>query len=153
MADSTRHQIMDAVIEALEGITKLAGYETTVKKVSEQWVPYTEMDLKDVPAIFPLDADESKEYISIGIGEDAVEAELGILCTCYVFDAKNDTRLKRTNMMRDVEKALCNNSAVDALIEFIEPGDVVTEKGSIQDWSIWEQNFKITYRYSSTAGG
>jgi len=153
MANSTRHQIMDAVLTALEGISTGAGYQTTVKHVSENWIPYTEMELKNVPAVFPVDSDESKEYVAIGIGADAVEAVLTILCTCYVYDAKNDTRLKRTNLMRDVEKAICNNAALDALIEFIEPGDVTTDRGTIKDWSIWEQQFQITYRYSSTLGG
>jgi len=154
VANSIRHQIMDAVIDALEAITTGGGYQTNVAYVSEVYQGYQELDLKKTPAVFPIDTDEQKRVDAIGVGTtDEMVSELTIACTCIVHDRTNDTRLKRTNLIRDVEKALMNNTALAALIEYIAPIDVVTDHGTIPNYSIWDQSFMITYIYDSTNGG
>ncbi len=138
---------MDASIAALEGITVL-------KLVSEQLQAYDQIDKKDLPAAFPIDGDERKSYAQINIGStDNIEAELELMVTCVVFDRFDVTRQKRTDLIRLVEKALMNDTALLALILFIEPVNVVTDKGTIPNFSVWDQTFTITYRYSSVDGG
>ena len=154
MADSIRKQIMDAVIDALKGISQVNGYQTNVRYVSERWIGYDEVPAKNIPAVFPVDTDEEREPLQVGIGTtDDTQATLTVVCTCIVYDRYNETMQQRTDLMRDVEKALVNNAALAALISYIEPSSITTDGGSITNYSVWDQTFLITYVYGSTAGG
>ena len=82
-----------------------------------------------------------------------IQAVLEMIVTCIVYDRFNVTRQARTDLMRDVEKALLNDTALDALILFIEPMGVITDKGMVPNFSIWDQSYRITYRYDSDNGG
>lgn len=145
---------MDAVIDALEGITVANGYETEVEKVSESLESYEQIDKKDLPAIFPIDADEPREYAVMPDSSDLdIQAALEVIVTCVVFDRYNNTRQQRTDLMRDVGKAMLNDTALEALILYIEPMGVVTDKGTIPNFSIWDQSYRITYRFDSADGG
>ena len=154
MANSVRHQIMDAVTDALEGIKIADGYQSDVRKVSENFEGHQQIAMRELPAVFPLDTNETKIVDAIGIGatDDSV-SELTVNCTCVVFDRTNTTRLKRTNLLRDVEKALRNDTSLAALIVSIVPDEVTTDQGTVVNYSIWDQSFIITYSYSSTSGG
>ncbi len=154
MANSVRHQIMDAVIAALKGITKANGYQTNVKRVSEKLENHEQISKSDFPAVFPIDTDEKRAWVLIGATTDAnLEAELTILVTCNVYDRFNCTRQQRTDLMRDVEKAVMNDTTLGALIIDIEPKGVVTDQGTIPNYSIWDQQYMITYRYNAVDGG
>lgn len=147
MANSIRQQIMDAVIAALNGIAVL-------KLVSEQLQAYEQIDKKFLPAAFPIDGDEKKSWAQINIGStDNIEAELELIVTCVVFDRYDVTRQQRTDLIRLVEKALMNDATLLALVLFVAPISVVTDKGTIPNFSIWDQTFRITYRYNSADGG
>jgi len=52
-----------------------------------------------------------------------------------------------------VEKTLLNDTSLAALIEWIEPGRITTDKGQIPNYSVWDQEFTIQYVYSSADGG
>ena len=149
MADSTRHQIMDAVIAALEGITEVNGYETTVKTVSENLRHWEEMDFNEFPACFPIDADEIKEARTIG----AMLGRLTVIVTCMVQAHDNVTRQARTDLIRDVEKAIVTNSTLAGLDLLTMPRRVVTDKGNIPNYSVWDQEFEIAYPYDRDTGG
>jgi len=154
MANSVRHQIMDAVTAALEGITVANGYQTEVKYVSEGMEDYEQISKSKLPAVFPIDADEKRTWATIaGDSADDLEGELMLVVSCYVYDRQNVTRQQRTDLMRDVEKALMNNTAIDALILYMEPDKIVTDRGTIPNFSIWDQSYKLTYRYQHTNGG
>jgi len=154
MADSVREQIMDAVVTALKTISRINGYETDVKLVSEQWKGYQNTLPKDIPSVYPIDTDETKEPGAVGIGAaNDTQAVLTVVCTCIVTAQHNATRIKRTNLIRDVEKALVNDTSLLGLVEWIEPTTIVTDGGTIVDISIWDQTFELTYIYNSTAGG
>ena len=147
MANSIRHQVMDAVITALEGVA-------TLKLVSETLEDHEQIPKANLPAAFPIDGDEKREYAQIiGSSSIDVEAEMELIVSCVVYDRGNVTRQQRTDLMRLVEKALLNDSALLALILFIEPTGVVTDKGTIPNFSIWDQSYKVTYRYNSVDGG
>jgi len=150
--ESVRHQIMDAVIAALEGITSANGYSTDVAMVSESIKHWEEIDKDDFPCCFPIDADEKKEWASFG-GTSDLEGNLTIIVTSMVYSTTNTTRTARTNLIRDVEKAILNDSTLAALILNIAPVRVVTDRGTIPNYSVFDQEFLITYRYGSSAGG
>ena len=154
MADSVRHQIMDAIIAALEGITKAGGYETDVKYVSESYLGYEVISKSKLPACFPIDTDERKGWESLaGTSTTDMRGELTVVVNSVVFHPQDATRQLRTDLLRDVEKAIVNDSTLGGLALMIEPQSVVTDKGTIPNFSIFDQEFLITYLYDSAYGG
>jgi len=154
MANSTRHQIMDAVIAALGTIKCSAGYQTDLTTVSERWKGYQQVLPKELPAAYPIDGDEKRSPAMLGIGQDHdTQAVLTVNITCIVYDKDGDVRQKRTDLMRDIEKAMMNDATVASLIAYIEPADVTTDGGTIDNYSIWDQSYELTYTYSSVSGG
>jgi len=154
MADSKRHQVVDAVITALEGITKAKGYKTDIGMVSDRWQSHEQIPKKDLPAAFPIDIDEKRSPVVMPTDDNLdIEAALELLVSVVVYDKNDDTRQQRTDLMRDIEKAILNNDALDALILYIEPTGVVTDRGTVPNFSIWDQSYVITYRYNSAVGG
>jgi len=154
VADSVRKQIMDAVIAALNAVDAGATYVSTIAHVSESLPKSIEqIDKSKLPACFPIDADETRRSRTIGSGTDDMESELVVICTCVVWDQNDSTRQARTDLMRDVEKTLLNDTSLAALIEWIEPGRITTDKGQIPNYSVWDQEFTIQYVYSSADGG
>ena len=152
---SIRQQIMSAVTTALTAIVAGATYVSTVAQVSESLPegPVEHIDPKDVPACFPIDADELRSPALVGDDEDNMEGRLTVLVTCVVYSATNSTRQARNDLMRDVEKALLNDSSLAALILDIEPARVTTDKGVIPNFSVWDQEFLVSYRYNRADGG
>jgi len=74
----------------------------------------------------------------------------------YVDDlrvARRSMRTERLGLMVDIEKCLLNDSALNDLIIDIEPMNIITDKGTIPNYSVWDQSYKITYFYSSANGG
>jgi len=145
---------MDAVIAALTAITTTNGYKTTVVTVSENLRHWEELNFDEFPAIFPIDADEMKQMGAIfGGTTNDMEGHLTVIVTCMVHSHTNDTRTARTNLIRDVEKAIMANSTLAGLDIMTLPRRVVTDKGNIPNYSVWDQEFEIIYRYNSSNGG
>ena len=153
MANSIRQQIMDAVIDALEGITVANGYVTEVAYISEI-LPYSieQIDKSKLPAGFPIDTDETKEQMSFGSANN-MTAILTVLITWIVFQKNNVTRQARCDLLRDCEKAMMSDSSLAALILQIYPTRVTTDKGQIPNYSVFDQEFEISYIYSHADGG
>ena len=106
------------------------GYKTDVKKVSESLESHEQISKSDMPALFPIDADEKRNWAQIaGTSSLDLEGELELVVTAVVFDRQNKTRQARTDLLRDVEKIMLNDTALLALVLFVEPMGVVTDKG------------------------
>jgi len=145
---------MDAVIAALEAVDAGDDFVSTIAHVSESLPKsISKIDINQMPACYPIDADEMRRSRIIGSGDGDIESEFGIIVTCVVWDLNDSTRQARTDLMRDVEKTLLTNSSLAALIEWIEPGRITTDKGSIPNYSVWDQEFTIQYAYNSADGG
>jgi len=154
MPNSVRMQIMDAVIAALNAIDAGDDFVSTVAHVSESLPKsVSKIDINQMPACFPIDADEIRRSREIGSGAGDIEGELTIIVTCVVWDLNDSTRQARTDLMRDVEKTMLNDISLAALIEWIEPGRITTDTGSIPNFSVWDQEFTIQYTYNSADGG
>ena len=149
MADPIRTQIIDKVISALSAVT-------TITTVSESIKHWEELDKNGFPYAFPVDTDETKEPFTLqaSTGADMLST-LTILVTGMVYSGTNVTRATRVRMIRNVEKALVTSAALKAITGFlwILPTRVVTDKGSIPNYSIWDQEFQIQYIYESSDGG
>jgi hypothetical protein len=144
---------MSAIISGLEGITVVNGYTTEVAYISEK-CPYSfeQIDKSKLPAGFPIDTDEDKEQLVFG-STNNMNAKLKILITWIVFDKNNETRQARCDLLRDCEKAMMNDTTLAALILEIYPTKVTTDKGQIPNYSVFDQEFEISYLYSHADGG
>ena len=152
---SARYEILTAVIEALEGITVAAGYSTDVAYVSEtlKLRHPEELDKNKFPACFPIDGDETKEQMTIG-DDYNVQAVLTVIVTSMVFDPHGRTLEARSDLIQDVEKAIVNNVALNALLLMpSEPTTVETDKGYFGNYSVFSQEFTLQYVYSHETGG
>ena len=140
---------------SLQTIIAGSTYVTTLAHVSLSLPegPVEHIDLSKVPACFPIDADEDRVPILVGSGDGNMEGRLTVLITCVVYSATNSTMQGRNDLMRDVEKVLLNNSSLIAAALDIEPTRIITDKGVIPNFSVWDQEFLVTYRYNRTDGG
>ena len=150
MANSTRQQILAAVVAALESITKANSYQQTVKHVSEILpATYSAVDMEKLPAAFPIDADEVKEPFSFGY----TRSVLTVLISWVVYENENGTTQQRCDLLRDCEIAIYASSTLEGLCLLIEPTKVISDKGNIPNYSTFDQEFEFTYTYKDSDGG
>ena len=152
---SERYVILTTIIAALEGITVAGGYSTDVAYVSEtlKLKHPEELDKNKFPACFPIDADEVKEQMTIG-DEYNLLATLGVVITSMVFDPHGRTAEARSELIRDVERAMVNNVALNALLLMPpQPTKVETDKGFFGNYSVFSQEFELQYVYNHATGG
>jgi hypothetical protein len=102
--------------------------------------------------VMPIDADEVRGWESLDGSHDR-RGELDIIISCVVWDTLGATRTKRLELMQDVEKAMLTDATLAALIIDIDSTDIVTDKGTLVKYSVWDQRFRITYFYDSGNGG
>jgi hypothetical protein len=145
---------MDQAIKALGEIKAGSTFSSTVAWVSETLTQHDQIPEKNLPAVMPIDADEVRGWESLaGTSTKDLRGELTLIISCVVYDRENATRTKRLALMRDVEKCLMNDTTLGALILDIEPQRVVTDKGTIPNYSVWDHEFLIRYFYNSKNGG
>jgi hypothetical protein len=142
---SLRSQVMDKVISALDSIS-------TMHYVSEVFQNYDAVDPRHFPCCFPIDTNEEHEQFTIG-DTSQIMARLNIVVTVYVFSAVGETRRTRTDLIMAINKALLNDSALEEIVLDIQPISVQTDQGTIENYSLWNQEFEITYLYNRTDGG
>lgn len=152
MAASSRKTIMDRVLALMATITTANSYLTNVGSVSETLSQYDQIPEKDLPAVMPIDADEIRSWESFDGSRDR-RGELDIIISCVVFEGTGSTRTARLNLMQDIEKAMLNDATLAALIIEIDSTDIITDKGTLTKYSVWDQRFSITYFYDSGNGG
>lgn len=154
---SVRYQIVQAVIDALEEITIANGYNTDVEYVSSNLnIEHPDqLDKNQFPCCFPYDDDEEKEVMTLYYDtDDDILSKLTIIVTSMVYDKSGETLLKRTNLMKDVEKTMLNNTTLNALLlEEPDPMEITTDKGFFTNYSVFDQKFLLKYTYSHTTGG
>ena len=153
---SERYLILSKVIEVLEGITVANGYSTDVAYVSDvlQLEHPNQLDKNQYPACFPSDADEDKESATIGTSGDNMRSVLTIEITSIVYDHYGHTAQIRSDLIRDIEKAMVTSSTLKALlVERPSPTKVETDKGYFGEYSMFLQEFELEYYYNHAEGG
>ena len=162
---SIRASILDAIVDALEGITQANGYNVDVNYVSTQFnVEHPDkIDKKDLPACFPLDDIEQKEgfaFFADSTTNKDTKSILTIIVTSVVFDRTGATFDQRTSLMQDIEKAIVMDTTLfdvsnstGLLTEPAMPVSVETDKGYFENYSIFDQTFACEYVYNHSTGG
>lgn len=153
MADSTRLQIMDGVASALQAIDGTGNYVATVTTVTEDTAQHpSKYQTGDFPLCFPIDTDEEREQWCIGASVNQ-KSTLTVVITSMVYSSSDSTRQQRNDLIRDVERAMFAGTTLSSLVLDISPTRVVTDGGTIQNYSVWDQEFEVEYIYTSTTGG
>ena len=157
MANSVRQQVMVAVVSSLTNITSGATYVTNVAFVSENIKHFAELGTDKFPAIFPIDTDETKEAFTFGPNTSALDMKstLTVLVTSYLYSRTGVTVQARSDLLRDIEKAMMNATAITTITNIIDirPMKVTTDQGTVENYSIHDQEFQIDYLYNHADGG
>jgi len=157
MANSIRQQVMVAVVSSLSNISEYNGYQTDVRFVSENIKHFSELDTDKFPAIFPIDTNEAKESFTFRPDSTAgdMKSTLTILVTSYLFSRTGVTVQARSDLLRDIEKAMMNATAMTTISNIIDirPVNVTTDQGTIDNYSVHDQDFEIDYVYNHADGG
>jgi len=146
MADSKRKRVMDAVLSALAHVTSLAY-------ISERLVHWEELDASKFPACFPIDADERKvPHVIFESATEDMHSTLTLILTCYCYDAQGSTRQQRTDLIKNIEAEFATGAtALNALVVTITATRVVTDKGALDTYSIFDCEYEIEYLYDHTS--
>jgi len=146
MADSKRKQILDSVLSALSSIS-------TIAYVSDRLVHWEALDASKFPACFPIDAEERKEpHVLFESATEDMHSVLTLVCTCYVYDSDGSSLTQqRTDMIKQIEEEFSNRaSALNALVVSITATRVVTDRGTIDNYSIFDCEYEVEYLYDHT---
>ncbi len=154
---SERYYILTKVIKVLEKITIANGFLTDVNYVSETLdIEHPEkLDKNKFPALFPVDGDEVKEAFAIfgGAGDD-MQSTIELIVTGMIYERTGATALQRSNLIKDVEKAIVMDDELTALLlERPSPTKVITDKGFFGNYSLFDMIFEMTYVYDHEEGG
>jgi hypothetical protein len=156
MANSIRQQIMVAVVSSLTNITSSATYVTNMAFVSENMKHFSELGNDKFPAAFPIDTDEAKEAFTFrtSTAQD-MKSTLTVLVTSYLFSRTGVTVQARSDLLRDIEKAMMNATAMTTISNVVDirPMKVTTDQGTIENYSVHDQEFQIDYTYNHADGG
>ena len=148
---------MVAVVSSLSNIASGLTYLTDVKFVSENIKHFSELGTDMFPAIFPIDTNEDKESFTFRpntTGGD-MKSTLTVLVTSYLFSRTGVTVAARSNLLRDIEKAMMNATAMTTISSIVDirPVRVTTDQGTVENYSIHDQEFAIDYVYNHADGG
>ena len=142
MADSIRKQIIDAAVAALEGITNIGDVGSEYKDAGQ----YT---VSDTPACCVLDEETTFER-SAYLHDTAhdMSATMSIRIRAYEFDINNSLASKRTELIKEIELALIDDSSLAALITDIVPERLDTDYERVENWAIIDFYFTVEYDYN-----
>lgn len=147
---------MVAVVSSLTNITSSSTYITNVAFVSENMKHFAELGPEKFPALFPIDTDEQRESFTFrGASALDMKSTLTVLVTSYLFSRTGVTVQARSDLLRDVEKAMMNATAMTTMSNILDirPVRVTTDQGTIENYSIHDQEFAIDYLYNHADGG
>jgi hypothetical protein len=145
MADSARKQIIDAIVATLT--TGSTGIVTVTTKREPWW----EWDVWQFPGVCVLEGPEKKSRFSYpdassSIGDMYSELEVNVLG--YAQDMRNDLDMKRTDLIRDIEKAISISTTLNDLTLDIIPQTVETDQGTLENYCITHNRYLVKYIYN-----
>jgi len=151
VADSTRSQIVDAVLSALSVVSSL-------------WISETLQHWEETPkshypiAAYVTDHNEDWTAFSLFSGDPSsdVQSTLFFTVTCYCYRVDNDgtvLRKLRTDLIRDISAALEGGTTLMSLVQDLRPMRVVSDQGVLKNFSIFDYEFEVDYLYAHATGG
>ena len=151
MADSTRSQIVDGVLSALSVVSSFWVSETL-----QHW----EETAKSHYPIAGYVTDHDENWVPLALfGGDPdydVKATLMFTVSCYCYRADNngrELRRLRTDLIRDVSAALEAGTTLMSLVLDLRPMRIVSDRGVIRNFSIFDYEFEVDYLYAHATGG
>lgn len=145
MADTTRKQVYDAAVAALTASTGIK-YVTTKLDAWWDWSP------SRYPGVCVIDGSEDKNRFAYmwASTTDAgdMESKLELVVHGYCFDPNNSLDTKRSELIKDIEKALTASTALDALTLDVTPVNVETDEGVIENYSLVKCRYQVRYLYN-----
>ncbi len=154
MANSIRTSIMSALSSALRDIQGGTAYNSTIGNVYDQIKNYNQISPDEMPAIFPIDADERMERATLN-GANDTSADLTVIITSMLHNTTGVTATARGNLLQDIGKCVVTASQITAItaLWFVEVVKVATDMGTIPEYSIHDQEVHFRYYFQSTDGG
>jgi hypothetical protein len=145
MADSTRKQILDAIVATLT--TGSTGIVTVTTKREPWW----DWDVWKFPGVCVLEGPEKKSRFSYldassSIGDMYSELEVNVLG--YVQDLRNDLEPKRTDLIRDIENGIEKSTTLNDLTLDVINQEVVTDQGMLENQGVVHCKYLVKYIYN-----
>lgn len=142
MADSRRKQVIDALVSALNSSTGI----TTATDELKSWYDYLPHQF-NVVTVIDRDTDINRlQFYSTGNDKEAI---MNVTVRGYVQDNNGVLALKRTNLIRDIQNKLESGTTLTkALIWDIEDMSIETDDGLLDNYSVFDINYKIDYHYN-----
>ena len=140
--DSIRTNILNTIKLKLQDISLTNGYKQDIQAIYDDKFDMPEA-FNDFPILFIIDGDEDKEWFD----EDQQLNKLNVIITgyCKKLNDTDDVQLKRRNLQADVEKALMQDQRVGGYALSIRPSKLVTDKGTIEPYAIFDLTFIVEY--------
>jgi hypothetical protein len=145
---------MSALSSALRDIQGPTAYNATVSTIYEQIRNYSQLAPDEMPAVFPIDADERMERATFN-GLHDTSADLTVIITSMLHNSEGVTPTARADILQDIGKCVTTASQLSGItaIWFVEVTKVATDMGTIPEYSIHDQEVHFHYYYQSTDGG
>ena len=146
MADTTRKQVYDAAVSALTAST---GIMYVTRRLDAWW----DWPVNRYPGVCAIDGSEEKNRFSFIVGSTTtspadMEARMELIVHGYCFDPNNSLDTKRSELIKDIEKALTSSTALDDLTLDVTPVSVETDEGVIENYSLVKCGYQIRYLYN-----
>jgi hypothetical protein len=142
---SNRELIISATVSALSGSSEI-NYVTTKKE------PWWDWDLNRFPGVCVIAnrTDKRQRFSFVGTSGD-MYSELELSIIGYAFDANNDLAVKRTDLIRTIEKTLVNDATLDSITLDMAPTTVETDQGTLDNFCIVHCKYIAKYNYDHTS--
>jgi hypothetical protein len=153
VAHSVRQKILERIETALAAVRTSAGYYTNVKKVYTDIHDLEEIPKGNLPCLFVLSGEETRQRETIGAGAHNTRGTLTVLIGGVVFSATGAVDDAIENLLLDSNKVILNDATLGALIIDAIPGSVVRHNDAGQNFGSFDQVWRIIYLFNSSTGG
>jgi hypothetical protein len=145
VTNSARWMVVNAIASALIASTGIAT-------VSDKREPWWDFNPTQFPHVFVMETNERKERFSYpSATANDMHARLDLTIEGYAYDNNNDLDTVRMDLIRDIEVAIQNSTAVkDATWEMI-PQEVVADTATLDNYCIVHCHYQARYLYNHVA--
>jgi hypothetical protein len=142
VSNSARWQITNAVALALSASTGIVS-------VSDKREPWWDFEINQLPHVFVMETNEKKERFSYSSTSfDDMHGTLDLTIEGYCFDANNNLDSVRMDLIRDIEIAIQNSTAVQSVTWEMIPQEVVSDQGTLDNYGIVHCHYQARYLYN-----
>ena len=143
MANSIRDQVINSITAAMLASTGII----TATNDLRNWYDY---DPHEFPVVTVLDRDTDIQRLCFKSTTNADKiGMMNVVIRGYVQDTNNVTKLKRTNLIRDIQKKMeAGTSTMNSLIFDFHDDTIETDDGLIDGYSVFDLSYTVKYHYN-----